>query len=169
MNTQYPHLLVAKEGPSAGEAYPLEEDEILIGREQGSALQIDSPGVSRKHARLAFQDNQYLIEDLGSSNGTFVNGERISKPRPLKNGDMIGIGRTVQLQYQAVLPPVSATMIESAITDSTKRDGRRTRSSAASVKVIECAMVKTVTILTRFQSAERKWGSLDHSLPVADA
>lgn len=115
MNTQFPHLLVAKEGPSAGETYPLEEDEILIGREQGSTLQIDSPGVSRKHARLAYQDDQYLIEDLGSSNGTFVNGERISKPWPLKNGDMIGIGRTVQLQYQAVLPPLSATMIESDI------------------------------------------------------
>ncbi len=42
MNTQYPHLLVAKEGPSAGKIYPLEEDEVLIGREQGSTLQIDS-------------------------------------------------------------------------------------------------------------------------------
>ena len=113
MNTQYPHLLVAKEGPSAGKIYPLEEDEVLIGREQGSTLQIDSPGVSRKHARLTYQENQYLVEDLGSSNGTFVNGERISRPWPLKNGDMIGIGRTVQLEYQAVLPPVSATMIES--------------------------------------------------------
>jgi ABC-type multidrug transport system ATPase subunit/pSer/pThr/pTyr-binding forkhead associated (FHA) protein/uncharacterized membrane protein len=113
MNTPYPHLLVAKEGPSAGKIYPLEEDEVLIGREQGSTLQIDSPGVSRKHARLTYQDNQYLVEDLGSSNGTFVNGERISRPWPLKNGDMIGIGRTVQLEYQAVLPPVSATMIES--------------------------------------------------------
>ena len=113
MNAQYPHLLVIKEGPSAGKTYPLEGDEILIGREPSSTLQIDSPGVSRKHARLTYQNNQYLIEDLGSSNGTFVNGERISKPWPLKNGDMIGIGRLTQLEYQAVLPPVSATMIES--------------------------------------------------------
>ncbi|MBK5108631.1 MAG: FHA domain-containing protein, partial [Anaerolineales bacterium] len=117
MNTQYPHQLVAKEGPSAGKTYPLEEDEILIGREAGITLQIDSPGVSRKHARLTYINNQYLVEDLGSSNGTFVNGERISKPWPLKNGDTLGIGRLIQLEYQALLPPVTATMIESDLTD----------------------------------------------------
>ena len=114
MNPQYPHQLVAKEGPSAGKTYPLEEDEILIGREAGITLQIDSPGVSRKHARLTYINNQYLVEDLGSSNGTFVNGERISKPWPLKNGDTLGIGRQIQLEYQALLPPVTATMIEDA-------------------------------------------------------
>ena len=112
MNAQYPHLLVIKEGPSAGQTYPLEEDEFIIGRAQSSTLQIDSPGISRQHARLAFQDNQYLIEDLGSSNGTFVNGERISETRPLKNGDAISLGQTVQLEYQAILPAVTATMIE---------------------------------------------------------
>jgi ABC-type multidrug transport system ATPase subunit/pSer/pThr/pTyr-binding forkhead associated (FHA) protein len=112
MNAQNPHHLVTREGPSAGKTYPLEGDEILIGREPSSILQIDSPGVSRKHARLTFQNNQYLIEDLGSSNGTFVNGERISKPWLLKNGDIISLGRMIQLEYQVVLPPVSATMIE---------------------------------------------------------
>ena len=112
MNAQNPSLLVIKEGPSAGKTYTLEGDEILIGREPSSTLQIDSPGVSRKHARLTFQDKKYLIEDLGSSNGTFVNGERISKPWPLKNGDIISLGKLIQLEYQAALPPVSATMIE---------------------------------------------------------
>ena len=112
MNAQYPHRLVIKEGPSAGKTYPLEGDEILIGREPASTLQIDSPSVSRKHARLTFQNHQYLLEDLGSSNGTFVNGERISKSWSLKNGDMISFGRMIQLEYQAALPPVSATLIE---------------------------------------------------------
>jgi ABC-type multidrug transport system ATPase subunit/pSer/pThr/pTyr-binding forkhead associated (FHA) protein len=112
MNAQYPHLLVIKEGPSAGKTYPLEGGEILIGREPSSTLQIDSPGVSRKHARLIFQNNQYLLEDLGSSNGTFVNGERISKSWSLKNGDIISLGRMIQLEYQVALPPVSTTMIE---------------------------------------------------------
>jgi hypothetical protein len=112
MNSQYPHLLVIQEGPSAGKTYPLEADEILIGREPNSTLQIDSPGVSRKHARLIFQNNQYLLEDLGSSNGTFVNGERISKSWSLKNGDIISLGRMIQLEYRIALPPVSATMIE---------------------------------------------------------
>jgi ABC-type multidrug transport system ATPase subunit/pSer/pThr/pTyr-binding forkhead associated (FHA) protein len=115
MNTQYAHLLIVKEGPSAGKTYPLEGDEIIIGREPSSALWIDSPGVSRKHASLIFQNNQYLLEDLGSSNGTFVNGEQISKPRSLKNGDIISLGRMIQLEYQAPLPPVSETRIEGVL------------------------------------------------------
>ncbi len=112
MNAQYPHLLVIKEGPSAGQTYPLEEDEFIIGRAQSSRLHIDSPGISRQHARLTLEKDQYLIEDLGSSNGTFVNGERISEPRPLKNGDTISLGQTVQLEYRAIMPTVTATMIE---------------------------------------------------------
>ena len=115
MNAQYPYLLVIKEGPSAGKTYPLEGDEIFIGRETDNTLQIDSPGVSRKHARLIFQNNQYLLEDLGSSNGTFVNGERISIPWPLNNGDIISLGKMIQLEYQVALPPVSMTMIESEL------------------------------------------------------
>jgi ABC-type multidrug transport system ATPase subunit/pSer/pThr/pTyr-binding forkhead associated (FHA) protein len=115
MNAQYPHLLVIKEGPSAGKTYSLEGDEIFIGREPDSTLQIDSPGVSRQHARLTLKNNQYLLEDLGSSNGTFVNGERILQTWPLKNGDIIGLGKMIQLEYQAALPPVSATMIESEL------------------------------------------------------
>jgi ABC-type multidrug transport system ATPase subunit/pSer/pThr/pTyr-binding forkhead associated (FHA) protein len=112
MNAQYPHFLVIKEGPSAGTTYPLEGDEIVIGRDPSSTLRIDAPGISRKHAALYFQNNQYLLEDLGSSNGTFVNGERISKPLSLKNGDIIGLGRMIQLEYQGTLPSVNATMIE---------------------------------------------------------
>ncbi|UCD99470.1 MAG: FHA domain-containing protein [Chloroflexota bacterium] len=116
MNVQNPFLLIIKAGPSVGKTFPLEGDEILIGREPSSTLQIDSPGVSRKHASLTFQNNQYLIEDLGSSNGTFINGERISGPSQLKTGDIIGFGKLVQVEYQAILPPASATMIENGLT-----------------------------------------------------
>ena len=112
MNAQYPHLLIFKEGPSAGKTYPLEGEEILIGREPDCTLQIDSPGISRRHARIIFQNNQFLLEDLGSSNGTFVNGERISGPQVLRNGDLISLGKLVQLEYQVALPTVSMTMLE---------------------------------------------------------
>ena len=90
MNHQYHHLLVFVEGPSTGKTFALEGDEIFIGREPSNTLQIDSPGVSRKHARLNLKNQQHWLEDLGSSNGTFINGERISDPRPLQNGDFIG-------------------------------------------------------------------------------
>ncbi len=109
------HKLVIKEGPSTGTALPLEVDEIFIGREPTNTIQVDSPGVSRKHARLILKNDQYLIEDLGSSNGTFVNGERITAPRILNPGDKISLGKLVQLEYQAVQPAFSATMIESEL------------------------------------------------------
>jgi ABC-type multidrug transport system ATPase subunit/pSer/pThr/pTyr-binding forkhead associated (FHA) protein len=112
MSHRHPHLLIIKQGPSAGNTFPLEDDEISIGRESDNTLQIDSPGVSRKHSRIFFQSDQYVLEDLGSSNGTFVNGERISQSRPLKSGDIIGLGKTVQLEYQEIMPAISATMME---------------------------------------------------------
>ncbi|MHB8193452.1 MAG: FHA domain-containing protein [Bellilinea sp.] len=59
---------------------------------------MESPGVSRRHARLIQQDQGYLLEDLGSSNGTFVNGERISTGVQLKNGDEVRLGQAVKVQ-----------------------------------------------------------------------
>ena len=52
MNAQYPYLLILKEGPSTGKTYPLEGEEILIGREPDCTLQIDSSGISRRHAQI---------------------------------------------------------------------------------------------------------------------
>ncbi|NJD59095.1 MAG: FHA domain-containing protein [Anaerolineae bacterium] len=112
MNNQPTYLLVIKEGPSTGTAYPLEGDEILLGREPTNTIQIDSPGVSRKHAHLIFQNGRYLLEDLGSSNGTSVNGERVTTPRSLNNGDIISLGKLVHMEFQAKLPLVAATMVE---------------------------------------------------------
>jgi ABC-type multidrug transport system ATPase subunit/pSer/pThr/pTyr-binding forkhead associated (FHA) protein len=115
MNAQYPHLLIIKEGPFAGKTYPLEGTEIIVGRDPGATIQIDSPGVSRRHVRLTLQNTQFLLEDLGSSNGTFVNGEQLVQPRILKNGDVVGLGRMIHLEYQVILPAVSATMIENDV------------------------------------------------------
>jgi len=118
--------LTFKEGPSIGETIPLEVTEIVIGREPGVDILIDSPGVSRRHARLYLQDDQYHLEDLGSSNGTFLNGERLTKPAHLKHGDEIRLGRTVALQYAGDQPSVNATMLEAGpgLSGSTVIDGQ---------------------------------------------
>lgn len=65
--------------------------QVLIGRHHDCTLAIDSPLVSRHHARLTVNDGQWQIEDLGSINGSFVNGRRIREPVALKVGDRIGI------------------------------------------------------------------------------
>jgi hypothetical protein len=66
-----------------------------VGREQGAGLVIDDGGVSRRHARFLDDDGTIVVEDLGSSNGTFVNGDRISSPVELAAGDEVQVGGTV--------------------------------------------------------------------------
>ena len=67
---------------------------ITIGRSEDSDVVVSHPAVSRRHARIVRREPEgtYVIEDLGSSNGTFVNGERVVQPRPLKTGDTIRVG-----------------------------------------------------------------------------
>jgi hypothetical protein len=87
--------VVIREGAGAGSEHPL-DGELILGREQGSAdLVIDDPGVSRRHARVLPEGGAVIVEDLGSSNGTYVNGERISGPVELGAGDEVQVGATV--------------------------------------------------------------------------
>ncbi|HEX8410711.1 MAG TPA: FHA domain-containing protein [Thermoanaerobaculia bacterium] len=65
--------------------------ENLIGRKPEASIFIDDASVSREHARIAVGDGA-TIEDLGSKNGTFLNGRRVSAPEPLRNRDVIGAG-----------------------------------------------------------------------------
>ena len=67
--------------------------ENLLGRVEDGVAWIDSPTVSRRHARILVEDDHAVIEDLGSKNGTFVRGERISGPARLAHGDVIRLGR----------------------------------------------------------------------------
>lgn len=71
---------------------PLVRDEITIGRKEGNTIRLTERNVSRRHARLQKQSGQYLLHDLGSYNGTLLNGSRINEAKTLKNGDQILIG-----------------------------------------------------------------------------
>jgi pSer/pThr/pTyr-binding forkhead associated (FHA) protein len=76
-----------------GNVLPLSVGATLIGRSVACKVVLDDSDVSRRHARLTIDQDGPEIEDLGSANGVFVNGERISEPRRLSNGDQIGVGR----------------------------------------------------------------------------
>ncbi len=87
--------LVIHEGAGAGSELPV-DGELILGREHGSAdFVIDDAGVSRRHARVIADNGGVIVEDLGSSNGTYVNGERISGPVELGAGDEVQVGATV--------------------------------------------------------------------------
>lgn len=72
-------------------AYELEEGEVLVGRSSECGIQVLVENVSRKHARIFYRNDEYHIEDLDSTNGTYVNGIRVVKCA-LRNSDHIEIG-----------------------------------------------------------------------------
>ena len=70
----------------------LVRDMYVIGRQEGCEIHIDNLGVSRNHARLMREDDGYRVEDLGSSNGTYVNGQQVQR-QALADGDVITLGK----------------------------------------------------------------------------
>jgi predicted component of type VI protein secretion system len=94
--------LVIKSGPDEGKQIELEKPVQVIGRDQNADIPINDPEVSRKHARISNQGGQIIIEDLGSTNGTFVNNQRISAPYVLRPGELIFLGEHVTLLFEAI-------------------------------------------------------------------
>jgi uncharacterized protein YraI len=82
-------------GPTIGQVYTMSGDSITIGRAQDNDVVLDDPQVSRHHARLTQRNDQIVIEDLGSTNGTLVNGRRITGPHVLQPTETIAIGSSV--------------------------------------------------------------------------
>jgi hypothetical protein len=101
--------LVISGGPGTGQSFAITGPAVTIGRHRSSDIQVDDPEVSRQHASITWSGSYYIIEDLGSANGTFVNGERISGPRPLKDGDLLRLGK-IELAFQAAAPVPSDEM-----------------------------------------------------------
>jgi pSer/pThr/pTyr-binding forkhead associated (FHA) protein len=88
-------ILEIVEGSEAGRQLPL-DSVIDVGREPSLPLHLDEDTqVSRRHARISAQGGQVVVEDLGSTNGTYVNDQPISSPRALSPGDKVRIGLTV--------------------------------------------------------------------------
>jgi pSer/pThr/pTyr-binding forkhead associated (FHA) protein len=101
---------VMRSGPTPGVTFPLEGDQLTIGRDASNGVAINDAEVSRKHSRLSFQGGKYVVEDLGSTNGTFVNGQRLSGPVVLKPGDVVSLGEQIVLMYDAMNSDPGATM-----------------------------------------------------------
>jgi len=98
-------------GPNPGRTYPLDKPEMVIGRDLGVDIVINDVEVSRKHAHLVAQQGSYLIEDLGSTNGTVVNGLRLTAPHLLHPGEQIALGEHVTLVYETIQVDPEATQL----------------------------------------------------------
>lgn len=103
--------LIMRSGPTPGAAFTLEGDQLTIGRDSGNEIVINDAEVSRRHARLTFQGGKYVLEDLGSTNGTFVNGQRLAGPRVLKPGEVVSFGEQIVLVFEASNFDPGATVV----------------------------------------------------------
>ena len=88
------HVAVV-EGANTGERAELDAAPILIGRGPDAAIRLDDDYVSTRHARIAASGDQWFVEDLGSTNGTYVGTARITQPTTLSLGTQVRIGKTI--------------------------------------------------------------------------
>src|SRR5690349_25133443 len=95
--------LVIAEGKEAGREFVFEQESVLIGRTSDCDVILYDPGVSRKHARIFSQGEAHFVEDMGSSNGTKVNGSVVKK-KQLADGDNITLGPVV-FNFSAKIVP----------------------------------------------------------------
>ena len=103
---------VMRSGPTVGKTFPLDAQEVSIGRDAVNTIAINDAEISRRHARMELRGSAYVIQDLGSTNGTFVNGTRISGMQVLNPGDTVSFGEGIVLVYEPVTD-MNATILSS--------------------------------------------------------
>ncbi len=104
MPTEAGYWLVMRRGPLQNQVFRLEREIVNLGRDLANDIVIRDAQVSRYHLRLMLREQDYLLEDLGSSNGTRVNGVQIGGPTSLNDGDFIALGDSIVLTYDLVYP-----------------------------------------------------------------
>jgi hypothetical protein len=90
-----PHVLLVTAGTLAGTSIGLGDQQITIGRANDATLVLADDYASSRHARLFPQDGQWIVEDLGSTNGTYLDRQKVTQPTPVPAGVPIRIGKTV--------------------------------------------------------------------------
>lgn len=92
-------MLVLCESEDQRQEWLLNQPDMQIGRDDKAAIRLNDRQVSRRHARIRRTDGEYTIEDLGSKNGTYVNGQRVADPQILQDGDEIQIALSFKLLF----------------------------------------------------------------------
>lgn len=105
-------ILIAREGQLTGERWTIESEEFLIGRGSDCQLVLPERQVSRHHARITSIGGTYVLHDLGSKNGTHLNGTQVKGSTTLRDGDEIRIALRVKLIFVGTDATVPLTMEE---------------------------------------------------------
>jgi hypothetical protein len=102
MPTMPGHWLVIRRGPHMNTSFRLDKNMLTIGRDAANDITINDPEVSRFHVRILWHDNQYFVEDMGSTNGTVVEGQRINGLQAIPRGAKLMLGDNIILSYEVV-------------------------------------------------------------------
>lgn len=105
------YQLVMRKGANPGQTFPIDLTEMYIGRDLACEIVIQDTEVSRRHAKIYISGPGFVIEDLGSTNGTFINGQRISSPHALIPGEEIALGDTTTLVFEVSEMDPDATRV----------------------------------------------------------
>src|SRR5882672_7942709 len=109
-------IISEKGGAERRETY--DRTEINVGRVQGNDLLLPKGNVSKRHARLMFRDGRFIVTDLKSTNGTYVNGRKIAQATIVREGDKIYVGDFVlRVELTASVPSSGANRLSSASVD----------------------------------------------------
>ncbi len=114
MSGSAPRLVYAYGLPEERE-FPLYSATATIGRESINEIVFDDAEISRRHVRVTHLAGRFIIEDLGRTNGTFLNGRRIEAPAPLANGDVLDLGGSIRLTYLGPPGAAEATVVEPSV------------------------------------------------------
>lgn len=126
-----PARLVMKFGPMKGKVFPLDGDNITVGREVGNTIIIEDKELSRHHARILLSNGVYSIEDTGSTNGTFINEQRVTTAAPLRSGDVIALGEVtflfeiINLDPKATAVSLKRAEVRSSLEQKAAREKKR--------------------------------------------
>ena len=89
-----PSKVVIVDGPGAGTAVPLDGEPVLVGRGPEAAIRLDDDYVSTRHARIGSSGDTFYVEDLGSTNGTYIGSHRLTQPTAVQLGSRVRVGKT---------------------------------------------------------------------------
>jgi len=92
--------IVMRSGPIPGSSYYLDKPEVTMGRDFANDIPVPDSEISRRHARFIVKADGVYIEDLGSTNGTFLNGVRLSSLHRLANGDLITLAESTVMSFE---------------------------------------------------------------------
>jgi hypothetical protein len=149
--TQY--RLVVRQGPIPGQVFECDRNEISIGRDIANDFVINDAEVSRRHARLTQEADRYKIEDLNSTNGTYIDGQRLIGPHILANGEIIMFGDNVGVIFEGEPTPQDITIVSPVDLGSTP------------VAAIPAPIESPAQLVTPFQPRVNEYPKIEAPMP----